>query len=131
MKTKFFSALVILMMCILTPLISANYYTDKDIEYQAGEDGNYIYPTSIEPVWLKGCLSYTNRTIVNTFYFDLGQVTFQVVNANEQVVIAEQATAVAGGNHTVSLDGLEAGKYKICCLIPGEKPQVAEFELFE
>lgn len=131
MKTKFFSTLITLMMCVLTPVISANYYTDKDIEYQAGEDGNYIYPTSLKPALLKGTLSYNNRTIVNTFYFNLGFVTFQIVNENEQVVIAEQTMAVAGGSHTLSLEGLEAGKYKICCLIPGERPQVAEFEFFE
>lgn len=129
MKAKFLSVLVILIGFTILPVLSATYYTDEQIEYLASDDGNYIHPSSIDPIFLKGTLSLNSKTITNTFFFDLGSVTFQILDENDRVVLTERTTAVAGGSYTISIEGWAAGKYKICCFIPNERTQVGNFQI--
>lgn len=108
---------------------SGSGVTDEDLEYIGQNDGDFARPRSIQIPLLKGVISYTNGTIVNTFYFDLGPVTFQVIDEAGEAVLTQTANAVSGGKVTVDIKDLPEGNYVIVCYIPNEASQVASFLL--
>lgn len=126
MKTKFFSVLAILIGLIISPAFSI---TDEELIYQGLDVGDIIHPVSLEPDLLKGHL--TNQTIVNTFFEDLGEVVFQILDENNQPLITKRTRAFAGGNFTIDIASLAQGNYKIYCFIPNETVQVAHFQVLE
>ncbi|WP_320974086.1 hypothetical protein, partial [Dysgonomonas capnocytophagoides] len=78
MKTKFFGVLIVLISLVVVPVFSSTYYTDEDIEFIGGDDGDLVYPTDTAPVYLDGTLSQNKMTIDCNFYYDLGQVTYKI-----------------------------------------------------
>lgn len=130
MKTKIFGVLIILIGLIVAPVFSSTYYTDEQIEYLGSDDGDYVYPTDTTPIYLEGTLSQDKMTIVNTFYYDLGQVTFQIeAEKTKSIVLTDNTVAYKGGAYTLDIRGLEAGSYKISCYSEELATQVAKFEI--
>ncbi|CCZ81542.1 hypothetical protein [Odoribacter laneus] len=129
MKTKFFSVLILISLIVM-PVFSSMYYTDEQIEYHGSDDGDYIYPTDTAPIYLEGILSQDKMTIVNTFYYDLGQVTFKIESQQaKSIVLTENTIAYKGGTYTLDIRNLEAGSYKISCYSEELATQVAKFEI--
>lgn len=130
MKTKFFGVLLILISVIVVPVFSSTYLTDEELEYLGSDDGDYVYPTDSAPTYLEGILSQDKMTIVNTFYYDLGQVTFKIESQQaKSIVLTENTIAYKGGTYTLDIKGLEAGSYKISCYSEELATQVAKFEI--
>lgn len=130
MKTKFFGVLVILISLVVAPVFSSTYYTDEDIEFLGGDDGDYVYPTDAVPVYLDGTLSQNKMTIDCNFHYDLGQVTFQIeAEKTKSIVLTDNTVAYKGGAYTLDIRGLEAGSYKISCYSEELATQVAKFEI--
>lgn len=128
MKIKLVSLVVVLIGLVISPAFSI---TDEELEYQGVDVGDIIYPTSVQPTIVKGILSSDKKTIVNTFFEDLGKVVFQVTDENNQPIITKQAFALAGGSSTIDISSLAPGNYKIYCFISSETAQVAHFQVFE
>lgn len=129
MKTKFFGVLLLISLIVI-PVFSSTYYTDEQIEYLGSDDGDYVYPTDSAPTYLEGILSQDKMTIVNTFYYDLGQVTFKIESQQaKSIVLTENTIAYKGGTYTLDIKGLEAGSYKISCYSEELATQVAKFEI--
>lgn len=130
MKTKFFGVLVAFTILIAVPVFSSMYYTDEQIEYHGSDDGDYVYPTDMVPIYLEGTLSQDNMTIVNTFYYDLGQVTFKIESQQaKSIVLTERTIAYKNSVYTIDIKELEAGNYKISCYSEELATQVGEFEI--
>ena len=129
MKTKFFGVLLLISLIVI-PVFSSTYYTDEQIEYLGSDDGDYVYPTDSAPTYLEGILYQDKMTIVNTFYYDLGQVTFKIESQQaKSIVLTENTIAYKGGTYTLDIEGLEAGSYKISCYSEELATQVAKFEI--
>ena len=128
MKIKLFSLIVVLIGLVISPAFSI---TDEELEYQGVDVGDIIHPTSVQPTLIKGVLSLDKKTIVNTFFENMGRVVFQVTDMNNQPVITKEAIAFAGGSATVDISSLAPGNYKIYCFISSETAQVAHFQVFE
>ncbi len=129
MKTKFFGVLLLISLIVI-PVFSSTYYTDEQIEYLGSDDGDYVYPTDSAPTYLEGILSQDKMTIVNTFYYDLGQVTFKIESQQaKSIVLTENTIAYKGDTYTLDIKGLEAGSYKISCYSEELATQVAKFEI--
>lgn len=129
MKTKFFGVLLLISLIVI-PVFSSTYYTDEQIEYLGSDDGDYVYPTDSAPTYLEGILSQDKMTIVNTFYYDLGQVTFKIESQQaKSIVLTENTIAYKGDTYTLDIKGLEAGNYKISCYSEELATQVAKFEI--
>lgn len=141
MKTRLFLILVLIGTFFTVPGMAnptgqggsnnpgASGITDEELDYQSRRDGEIARPRSIEVPLLKGVISYTNQVITNTFFFNLGEVTFQIIDAGGNAVLTRQAFAVSGGKVTLDLSGLAPGKYDVVCYIIDEAPQVASFIL--
>ena len=71
------------------------------------------------------------KTIVNTFFENMGRVVFQVTDMNNQALITKEAIAFTGGSATIDISSLAPGNYKIYCFISSETAQVAQFQVFE
>lgn len=129
MKTKFWGVLVLISLMIV-PAFSSTYYTDEEIEYLGMDDGDFVCPTDSTPIYLSGTLSQDNMTIVNTFYYDLGQVTFKIESQQEKsIVLTENTIAYKNSVYTIDIKELEAGNYKISCYSEELATQVGEFEI--
>lgn len=129
MKTKFWGVLVLISLMIV-PAFSSTYYTDEEIEYLGMDDGDFVCPTDSTPIYLSGTLSQDNMTIVNTFYYDLGQVTFKIESQQTRsIVLTENTTAYKNDVYTIDINGLESGSYKISCYSEELATQVGEFEI--
>ena len=112
------------------PVFSSMYYTDEQIEYHGSDDGDYIYPTDTAPIYLEWILSQDKMTIVNTFYYDLGQVTFKIESQQaKSIVLTENTIAYKGSTYTLDIRNLESGSYKISCYSEELATQVAKFEI--
>lgn len=130
MKTKFFGILIVLIGLVVVPVFSSTYYTDEDIEFIGGDDGDLVYPTDAVPVYLDGTLSQNKMTIDCNFYYDLGQVTFKIESQQaKSIVLTENTIAYKGGTYTLDIRNLEAGSYKISCYSEELATQVAKFEI--
>ncbi len=130
MKTKFFGVLVILVGLIIAPVFSSTYLTDEELLYVGMDDGDVVCPTDTTPIYIEGILSQDNMTIVNTFYYDLGQVTFKIESQQaKSIVLTEKTTAYKNGTYTIDIKELEAGNYKISCYSEELATQVADFEI--
>ncbi len=128
MKIKLFSLVAILFGLIISPAFSI---TDEELEYQGINMGDIVYPTSVQPTLIKGVLSSDKKTIVNTFFENMGRVVFQVTDMNNQALITKEAIAFTGGSATIDISSLAPGNYKIYCFISSETAQVAQFQVFE
>lgn len=115
---------------MIVPAFSSSYYTDEDIEFIGGDDGDYVYPTDTVPIYLEGTLSQNNMTIDCNFYYDLGQVTFKIESQQTRsIVLTENTTAYKNDVYTIDINGLESGSYKISCYSEELATQVGEFEI--
>ena len=128
MKIKLFSLIIVLIGLIISPAFSI---TDEELEYQGVNMGDIVYPTSVHPTLIKGVLSLDKKTIVNTFFENMGRVVFQVTDMNNQALITKEAIAFTGGSATIDISSLAPGNYKIYCFISSETAQVAQFQVFE
>lgn len=128
MKIKLFSLIIVLIGLVISPAFSI---TDEELEYQGVNVGDFIYPTSVQPTLIKGVLSSDKKTIVNTFFENMGRVVFQVTDMNNQALITKEAIAFTGGSATIDISSLAPGNYKIYCFISSETAQVAQFQVFE
>lgn len=130
MKTKFFGVLVMLVGLIIAPVFSSTYLTDEELLYVGMDDGDVVCPTDTTPIYIEGILSQDNMTIVNTFYYDLGQVTFKIESQQaKSIVLTEKTIAYKNGTYTIDIKELEAGNYKISCYSEELATQVADFEI--
>lgn len=128
MKIKLFSLIIVLIGLVISPAFSI---TDEELEYQGIDVGDFIHPTSVQPTLIKGVLSSDKKTIVNTFFENMGRVVFQVTDMNSQALITKEAIAFTGGSATIDISSLAPGNYKIYCFISSETAQVAQFQVFE
>lgn len=134
MKTKMCMLLLVLGLGFMMPVYSyssetsvAGRITDEDLEYQ-GTDCGEIGPVSLDPEFLKGTISYENKTITNTFFFDFGTVTVWITDANGNLVMSEEANTSIDAQSTIDIKDLRAGSYKIIVFLP-EGQQVANFNV--
>lgn len=135
MKTKVCMLILMLGMFFAMPLTSYSMengvnarITDEELDYQGGNHSE-VGPVSLDPVLVQGILSRSNMTIKNTFCFDFGTVTVQVVDENRNAYIIEQINTSADRNMTLDISSLPQGDYTIICYIEGELPQEAAFTL--
>lgn len=135
MKTKVCMLILMLGMCFTMPLTSYSIengvnarITDDDLDYQGSNETGFG-PVSLDPTLVQGVLSRSNMTITNTFCFDFGTVTVQVVDENRNAYIIEQINTSADRVMTLDISSLPQGAYTIVCYIQGEKPQEAKFTL--
>lgn len=128
MKTKLLILVSVLSMCLFISVDSFAQLTEDNLDYQSQMDGEFG-PTSLDPVFLTGKVNHATQTISGTFNFNLGIVTFWVVDEAGQLCVTEEINAVENGSYEIKLNSLKTGKYSIICFIPGETKQVAYFEL--
>lgn len=129
MKTKIWMLLMALGMLFAIPSLSYAQYTDEDIEFEAGDSNNSDFgPISFDPVLVKGVLSHNNKTITNTFLFDLGDVTVQIVDKSGNVYIEEEVNTSENAVLVIDIKNLPAQTYKIICFTK-EGLQTATFSL--
>lgn len=132
MKAK--NLLLVLLLAFFMPGITQAApagITDEDLDYLGRVDGIHVRPVSLDPVFLKGTLSNDNQAITNTFFFNLGEVVFQITNKDGVIYSTFRTQAVEGGSFTIDIKGLPAGQYDIVCFIPDEVPQVAAFQVLK
>lgn len=134
MKTKMCMLLLVLGLGFMIPVQTysseTNVYaqiTDDDLDYQNSNMGE-IGPVSLDPEFLKGVISYDDKTITNTFFFDFGTVTVWISDANGNLIISEEVNTSVDANSTIDIKDLRAGSYKIIVFLP-EGQQVANFNV--
>lgn len=134
MKTKMCMLLLVLGLGFMIPVQTysseTNAYariTDEDLDYQ-NSNSSELGPVSLDPEFLKGVISYDNKTIMNTFFFDFGTVTVWISDANGNLVISEEVNTSVDAKSTIDIKDLRAGSYKIIVFLP-EGQQVANFNV--
>lgn len=89
-------------------------WTDEEFEYLGSDNGN-LGPRSIVQPLVKGVLSYTSKTITNTFSKDLGVVTVQIENESGTVYVKKTIDTSKEKSLTIDISMLESQSYKITC----------------
>lgn len=128
MKTKLLILVSVLSLCLFASVHSYAQLTEDNLDYQSQMDGEFG-PTSLDPVFLTGKVNHITQTVSGTFHFNLGIVTFWVIDEAGQLCVSEEVNAVKNGTYEINLSQQKTGKYTIICFIPGETKQVAYFKL--
>ncbi len=129
MKAKLFLFLMMMGMFIAVPTFTYAQYTDEDLEFQGGDyTGDEFGPVSLDPIVVKGNVSFINQEITLNFLEDMGTITIWIIDENGNLYLSKEVNTTEEATTKIDIKALPAQKYTIVCFTPMGQ-QGAYFEL--
>ena len=130
MKAKLLMLMMAIGMLLSTPMLSyAQGFTDEDLEFQGGDyTGDEFGPVSLDPIVVKGNVSFINQEITLNFLEDMGTITIWIIDENGNLYLSKEVNTTEEVTTKMDIKALPAQKYTIVCFTPMGQ-QGAYFEL--
>lgn len=91
MKAKLFLFLMMMGMFITVPIFTYAQYTDEDLDFQGGDyTGEEFGPVSLDPIVVKGNVSFINQEITLNFLEDMGTITIWIIDENGNLYLSKE-----------------------------------------